>query len=282
MADTAPMTVYRREWVKVFEQRNALLRDTCITEGMIAGNQVVFPLGGSGGASATTRGMNGRIPARKNNVQQITAPLVEAHDKVEQTRFNFFTAQADMRQLQQVESVGVINREIDDIIIAELQQGTQDTGAAKKASLSNTLRARTILLNNKIDLDGNIHFVISPAYEAYMLQVPEFASSLYRGATPLTAGGASPQEGNRYMYAGLKWIVHNRLPGVGTANETCFMYHKNALGHAIDTAGMSTAAGYNEEDDFYFFRASVFHGAKLLQNSALVLVAHDGSEYVAE
>ena len=99
MADTAPMTVYRREWVKVFEQRNALLRDTCITEGMIAGNQVVFPLGGSGGASATTRGMNGRIPARKNNVQQITAPLVEAHDKVEQTRFNFFTAQADMRQL---------------------------------------------------------------------------------------------------------------------------------------------------------------------------------------
>lgn len=282
MADTAFMTQYRREWVLAFEQRNALLRNTCITEGMIAGNQVVFPIGSSGGAAATTRGTNGRIPARKNDVSQITATLVEAHDKVEQTRFNIFTAQADMRQLQQIQSVGVINRAMDDVIIAELETATQDTGAAAVATMSMVARARTILLNNKIDLDGGIYAVVTPAFEAYMLQIQEFANSLWRGGTPLTQSMASPTQGNTYDWFGVKWIVHNRLTGVGTNAEKCFMYHKNAIGHAIDRAGMTTAAGYDEQDDFYFFRASVFHAAKLLQNSGVVVMNHDGSAYVAE
>lgn len=277
MADTAPMTQYRREWVIKFEQKQALLRGTVLDEAMISGLSAVFPLAGSGGASASTRGTNGRIPSRKNDVSQLTATLVEAHDKVEVTRFNFFTAQANHRNLMQMQSIGVINREMDDIIIETLEEGTQDTGAAVEASLDQVMHARTILLNNEIELDGNITFAITPAYEALMLQIPEFANSSYRGSTPLVKG----TQGNRYDYAGVTFIVHNRLPGKGTNAEKCFMYHKMAVGHAYDSAGMSTAAGYNDEDDFYYFRASVFHGAKLLQNSGIVVVNHDGSRYVA-
>ena len=53
------------------------LRQTTVTEAVIKGNQATFLVGGSGGASAVTRGINGLIPARADNLTQSTATLVE-------------------------------------------------------------------------------------------------------------------------------------------------------------------------------------------------------------
>jgi hypothetical protein len=42
---------------------------------------------------------------------------------------------------------------------------------------------------------------------------------------------------------------------------------------------MDVKAGYNEEDDYYFARSTVFMGSKLLQTKGVVLVNHDGSAF---
>ena len=79
MADNAPQIQYRSEFVAAFEQHQSLLRDSVTTEHVIKGNQATFLVAGSGGATATTRGITGLITARADSNTQLTATLEEWH-----------------------------------------------------------------------------------------------------------------------------------------------------------------------------------------------------------
>jgi len=273
---SAFQTQYRDEYIAGFEQRQSLVRSTTTTEAVIKGNQAVFLVADSGSATAVTRGANGRIPARQDNLNQYTATLQEWHDLVERTNFNLFASQGDGRRIMQETTMGVVNRKIDQDIITELNTGTQDTGAAVTGSLSLAMYALTILGNNSVPLDGNVFGLITPAMHAYFMQTKEFASVDYVNRKPFS--------GTLMMYnwANINWIVHPNLPGKGTNAEKCFVYHKNAIGHAINMETIETAAGYNDEQDYSYCRATQYMGSKLLQNSGVVVVNHDGSAYVAQ
>jgi hypothetical protein len=82
MSDTAFQTQYRQEFIAQFEQRQSLLRDTATTEAVIKGNTATFLVAGSGGATAVTRGINGLIPARADNLTQDSATLAEWHKEI--------------------------------------------------------------------------------------------------------------------------------------------------------------------------------------------------------
>lgn len=271
MADNAFQTQYRDEFIAGFEARQTLLRQTVTTDGNVEGNQYVFLVADSGGAAAVTRGTNGLIPARADNLNQYTATLAEWHDLVRRTRFNIFASQGDGRRIMQQSTMSVLNRKIDADIIAQLTTGTQNTGSATTFSLALTMNALAILGNNAVPFDGSITCVITPKAYAYLMQVREFASAEYVNNKPF--------EGQLLMFrwAGINWIVHPNLPGKGTAAEQCFMYHKSAIGHGCDMASVATAVGYDEEQDYSFARATGFFGSKLLQNSGVVIINHDGS-----
>lgn len=276
MADSAFQTQYRAEFIAAFEQSQSLVRNTVTTEVEIKGNSAVFLVAGSGGAQATTRGLNGLIPARADDNNQYTATLVEWHDLVRKTGFNVFASQGDQRRIMQETSMAVINRKLDQDIITELATGTQDTGAATTASLSLVMYAQTILGNNAVPLDGNVSALITPAFHAYLMQTKEFASADYVDNKPFS--GALTM----YRWAGINFIVHPNLPGKGTSAEKCFVYHKNAIGNAINTGGIATSVGVDEEQDYSFARTSMYTGSKLLQNSGIVVVNHDGSAFAAQ
>lgn len=276
MADTAYQVQYRQEFIAGFEQRDSIVRKTVTTEAVIKGNQATFLVADSNHAEAVTRGVNGLIPARADNLNQYTATLLEWHDLVRRTEFNIFASQGDGRRIMQETTMGVINRKTDQDIILELSNATNDTGAAVKGSLDLAMYALTILGNNEVPLDGNISALITPAFHAYLMQTKEFASADYVSNRPFDGSLTM------YRWAGVNWIVHPNLPGKGTSAEKCFMYHKSAIGHAANTANMTSAVGYDEEQDYSFARASIFMGPKLLQNSGIVLLNHDGSGYAAQ
>lgn len=278
MADTAFQIQYRQEFIAGFEQATSLLRSTTVTEAVTKGNQATFLVADTGNAEAVTRGVNGMIPARSDNLVQHAATLVEWHDKPRRTNYNIFASQGDGRRILQAGTTKVINRKIDQDIISELATATNDTGAATTASLALVMKATTILGNNEVDIDeeDNMFAVCTPAFRAYLMQIPEFASADYVDVKPLVG----PIRKMR-RWAGFNWIFHPRLPGKGTNAEKNFFYHRNAIGHAVNTGEMSVSAGYNDEDDYYWARASVFMGSKLLQNSGVVIVNHDGSAYAA-
>ena len=276
MADSAFQTQYRDEFIAGFEQRQSLVRQTVTTDADIKGNTAVFLVADSVSASAVTRGVNGLIPARADNLTQNSATLAEWHDLVRRTGFNLESSQGDGRRIMQETTMAVLNRKIDSDIITQLETGTQDTGAAATGSLSLVMYGLAILGNNAVPLDGNISGLITPGMYAYLMQTKEFASVDYVNNKPFESGMTM------FRWAGVNWIVHPNLTGKGTAAEKCIMYHKSAIGHATNLAAVQTAVGYDEEQDYSFCRATAFMGSKLLQNSGVVIINHDGSAFAAQ
>ena len=273
---------YRQEFIAAFEQNQSLLRDSVTTEAVIKGNQATFLVAGSGGATARTRGVNGLIPARSDDLEQSTATLVEWHDLVRRTKFNIFASQGDGRRIMQKTVMAVINRKIDQDIIGELNTGTVNTGTAVTATPALYLKSMTILGNADVPWDGNITALVTPAFMAYLMQSREFSGAEYVAARPMQSGETAWTDQIKiYKWNGAVWVVHPHLPGVGTNAEKCFLYHKNAIGHAADVSGMDSPIGYDSEQDYSWARCSMFMGPKLLQNSGVVVMNHDGSQLVA-
>ena len=106
--------------------------------------------------------------------------------------------------------------------------------------------------------------------EGALLQVQEFANSDYVPTKPL-AGRA-----REFYWAGVNWIVHTGLASPGTASEKAIVYHKSAIGHAMDVKGLDIDSGYDGEQQYSWARASGFMGPKLLQNNGVVIIRHDG------
>ncbi len=280
MADNAPQIQYRTEAIAAFEQGQSLLRDSVTTEAVIKGNQATFLVAGSGGATAVTRGLNGLIPARADSNTQLTATLEEWHDLVRKTNFNIFESQGDQRAIMQRTTQAVMNRKIDSQILGELGNGTINTGAAVTASVALIMKAKTKLGNAGVPWDSNLYAVISPAFEAYLTQTKEFASREYVNRQPIEGADlAWRDKALMYYWLGVNWCVHPNVAGVGTASETCFMYHKSSIGHAANVAGMDVEMDYNKEQAYSWARTSMDMGPKLLQNTGIVVMAHDGSAY---
>lgn len=281
MSDTAFQIQYRQEHIQMFEQQGTLLRETVTTEAVIKGQQAVFLVAGSNNADAVNRGVNGLIPARSNHNTQNTCTLTEWHDLVRETNFNVFASQGNQRAIMQSTSVGVINRKIDDQIITELNTGTVTIGSsAVLASVSLFQHGRVKLSNASVPWDSRVTLLCNPSFIAYLEQAPEFANADYVDMKPYAGNDASwKDKPMAYRWRNCLICEHPNLPGKGTSSEISFMYHQTAIGHAMDTSGMDTKVGYDDEQDYSWARSSGYMGAKLLQNSGVVVITHDGSAY---
>lgn len=289
MAGAAPVVQYRNEMILGFGQRQSLLKDSTTKESVIKGNQAVFMVVDSSG-TAVTRGTNGLIPRGDNNNTQVTVTLVEKHDLRAMTGFNIFQSQGNQNEIMQINTMSVINRDCDQVILTQLEAGTITTGAAAPASMNMISKAMTYLMNNGVPWDGNVFAVISPAFLMYLMSIPQFSSADFVTIKPANnfpgwdamAPKARENMGQGwYEWMGVKWIVSNQISGLGTATELCFMYHRNAIGHAADVKGMDSPIGYNEEQQYSWSRCSLFHAGILLQNTGVVQMTHDGSDIVA-
>lgn len=289
MAGAAPQTQYRQEFVLGFTQRQSLLKDASTKEMVVKGNTATFLVATTSG-TAVTRGVNGLIPASDNDNTQVSATLAEKHDLRRMTGFNIFQSQSDQRAIMQMNAMSVINRDIDLVILAELANGTLDTGStAATATLTMVNKALTQLQVNGVPWDGNIFAVVSPAFIAYLMDIPAFASADYVNVKPNSAfpglNASSPGKGGGgqgwYEWRGVKWMANSLVTGVGTSSESCYVFHKSAIGHAVASGDIDTAIGYDDEQQYSWARCSLFHGAKLLQNTGVVKMLHDGSAYTA-
>ena len=275
MAESAPQIQYRQELIATFEEGMSWLRQTTVTEAVIKGNQATFLVAGSGGAAAVTRGINGLIPARADNMTQTTATLTEWHDLVRKTRFNIFQSQGDQRRLMQETSRKVLNRRIDADVIAQLDTATNNLGAATTMSLAIVAKAITTLGENEVPVEeeDKMWAVATPAVRGYLMQTTEFTSKDYVEMKFLN--GPSRRV---LRWAGFNWVFHPNLTGVGTASEKTYFYHRDSIGSAFDSGeGLNTAIGYDDEQDYSYARASSFTAAALLQQSGIVQFLHNAS-----
>ncbi len=278
MSDPTYVTQYREQQIATFEQRYSILRDCCIREMLAKGSAAVFQVSGSGSASAVTRGVNGQIQYFVTDNTQSTVNLIEAHAPFQRSSFNIFATQGNMKAVMHDEAIGTLNRHIDQKIIDQLDTATNDTGSAVTASMDLIMKAQVILGTNNVPIEeeDNVFAVVTPAFRAYMLQTTEFSNGDYVDVKPLNG----PVR-RMWRWAGINWMLHTGLTGANTSSEKTYMFHKRAMGHAANSAEMQVVVGYNEEQDYTYARASLYHNAKLLQNSGIVQMLHDGSAYIA-
>lgn len=281
MADSAFQIQYRQEFIQAFEQHQSLLRETVTTEAVIKGQQAVFLVAGSGSAAAVTRGINGRIPARNDSMTQNTATLAEWHDLVRKTGFNVFASQGNQRAVMQMTTMAVLNRKIDELIVNELNTGTVTIGSSSTVpNVSLFQNGRVKLTNAAVPWDSNVTLLCQPSFLAYLEQAPEFANAQYVDVRPYAGSDPSWRDKPQaYKWRNCLIIEHPNLPGKGTSSEKSFLFHKSAIGHAMDTAGLQSPVGYDQEQDYSWARASAFMAAKLLQNTGVVVITADGSAY---
>lgn len=279
MAETAYQIQYRQQVIAGFEQKQSLLRNFVTTEAVIKGNTATFLVADSGSATAVTRGVNGKIPSRADNLSQLSATLQEWHDKPVKTGFNVFASQGDGKRIMQETSMGVINRKIDSDILSGLSSATVGSGdTAVPASIAWLMKAATRLQNADVPWDGGITYVGSPASIAYLLQTKEFTNAEYISSKPLDNGGGMwMDKPGFYRWNNINFISHPNVTGVGTSSSTCYLFHRSAIGHAANVGEIMTEVGYNGEDDYSYSRVSIFMGAKLLQNSGVIVLPHDDS-----
>lgn len=281
MAETAYQAIYRREWINGFERDQALLKGFVTTETlpMDNGARTAYFITITSSREAVTRGANGLIPASADDKSQPSVTLNEYHDLPQMTRYNIFAGQSNQREAMQVTSRYVINRHIDDLIVAALNTGTVVANAtASLITKSIVNKATTFLWNAKVKNDGMVYGALTPSAWAALSDLPDFANNLYVETKPLVQGAPSSTgavEVKKWM--GVNWVMHTGLPGAGTSAAKCFIWHKSAVGYAYND--LQALAGYNEEQDYSWARTSVYDGAVKIQNSGIVVINHDDSIY---
>lgn len=273
MADTAFQEKFRQEVIMGFEKSQSLLRRTVTIESEINGNEATFLVADSGGATAVTRGVNGDIPTRPDNLNQYTATLVEWHDVPERTRFNIYASQGNGRKIMQQTSMKVINRKIDDDIYDELDNATTTWGSTGEVTEGLIFTAVTTLAEN-FATDEMPFAVISPAFRTRMMKYEPFRSADYINEKPFEGVNKS----RAFSWFGVNWIVDAGVDGAGGATAKCYMYSRAAIGHACDVERIQTAVGYDEKNDKSWARCSTFMGSKILQNAGIVKMTHDDTD----
>jgi len=212
---------------------------------------------------------------------QNTCTLQEWHDLVRKTGFNVFASQGNQRAIMQMTTMAVLNRKIDETIINELNTGSVSIGSSSTLpSVSLFQNGRVKLSNASVPWDSNVTLLCQPSFIAYLEQAPEFANAQYVDMRPYAGETASwKDKPMAYRWRNCLIMEHPNLPGKGTSSEKSFLFHKSAIGHAMDTAGLQSPVGYDQEQDYSWARASAFMGAKLLQNTGVVVLTADGSAY---
>lgn len=275
MSQSAFKTMYRSEQIAAFEKKQSVFSMTTVQEVMSEGNSCVFLVAGSGGVGATTRGLNGKIIYNPLDLNQYTCTLEEKHAPFEMTGFNIFSSQGNLRKAMQDGSVAVINRERDNLIRNALSAATVTTGAAATADLAMVNKSKTKIRNAKVGADVKLWAAISPAYYNYLTLLAQFTSADYIQDKRFEG----INKDMAFSWNGVNWFVDSELEGVGTASCTCFMYAETAIGSAANSATMNIEMGYDDKQNSSWSRASVFMGAKLLQNAGVVKMIHNDSAY---
>jgi hypothetical protein len=274
----AQQSVYRERAVQAFERTTSVLRPCVTSDTITRGGTVYFLVTGSGGATAVTRGADGLIPPGDDSQLQVQVIFREDHYLIYRNGFNIFTAQGAQLDIMRDAGNAVVNRKMDQIIIQAIEAGTVTLGAHRDdQDVANKVivKLRNAFVGEQ-EQDGEIYVLLSPAAFAYLNDITSFANVDYS-----TTGGQMqdgiPQIGRWKFWMGANWGEHTGLTGVGTSACTCLAWHKNAVGHCISPAGLDAYIGREEAQDRSVVRHTVYHGAKLLQNSGIVKFTHDDS-----
>lgn len=230
---TAFVRQYESEVHHLFQRMGGLLRMAVRAKSNVVGSSTTFQKIGAG--SATTKARHGVITPMNNAHTNVQCTISDFYagdwvDRLDEAKINI-----DERMALAQAGAWALGRKVDDQILTAMDATTQST---QTLLLTSTSSAENSMLgwvqaldSNDVPNDGMRFGALSPFAWSLMMKIESFASADYVGADGLPfKEGASIMKWKDWL--GVKWCVHNGVPGVGTATSKQFLWHKRAVGYA--------------------------------------------------
>ncbi|MDR3126172.1 MAG: hypothetical protein LBT92_00900 [Rickettsiales bacterium] len=256
-----------------FQQTGTKLRSTVRTKTGVKGSSTTFQKIGTGAAATKTR--NGAVPVMSLEHAPVECVLTDYYagdyiDELDEIKVNI-----DERRVVASAGAYALGRKSDELIVAKLASATQSvpvgTSGMTKAKV---LAALEIINGADVPDDGQRFGIVGVHQWNELLNMPEFSSAEYVGDSyPLLKG----TESRKWM--GVNWIMYNGLP-FASGNRTCFVYHKNAVGHASGSE-VKTDISWVGEKAAHFVSSSMSQGAALIDVSGVVKIVCDDDAAIA-
>ncbi len=214
-----------------FNQRGSLLRPCVTTRGIIRAETARFYVMGNGVTVEKSR--NGNIPNQDIDLSYVTATMVDRYWRKDIDELDVSKITAELRPTLVMDAAGAFGRYTDDQIIDALDAGASYYIGDYSTALGRNVALGGIrqLLNTGMRNDGQIFAIISPNMCSQLMTEDEFASADYVGADdlPYKKMGMDIR-----TWSGVHWITHIGINGRATTQARGLMFHKSAIGHAVN------------------------------------------------
>ena len=256
-----------------FQQTGTKLRSTVRTKTDVRGASTTFQKIGRGVAG--TKARNGIVPLMNLTHTPVECVLEDYYagdyiDELDEIKMNI-----DERRVVASAGAYALGRKSDELIVAELEKATRNIGAGNEGlTKGKILNAVEILNSNDVPDDGQRFAIVGVHQWNELLNLPEFSSAEYVGDSYPLLKGAECRK-----WLGINWLMFNSLPVAG-GNRSCFVYHKNAVGHASGS-DVKTDISWVGERAAHFVSNSMSQGAKIIDDDGVVeIVCDDASPIV--
>lgn len=269
---------YEGEVKAAYQRTGSLLRGTVRTKTGIVGASTHFPTVSAGTTGTKTR--HGKVPTMNLGWDQVECTLVDQYaaewcDELDKLKHNVDEMQQSARA-----AAFALGRYADGQLIDAMNTATNSTTwtvssiAAAENSVLETFQG---IYDRDVPPDAGVYAAISWRAWTIMMKIPGFVNSDYSGPDlrPFSQGGRALQ-GKTWM--GAHWITHSGLPKTGN-NRTNFLYHMDALGHAIG-ADISTIVSHENTYAAHFINSKQSMGACLIDDDGVQKLVLDESSAV--
>lgn len=260
---------YSQELLDQYEVTQSYLRGLVNTEGNIEAKTFTWTIDGKAGI-ANERGANGMFQPSDDSNDQLSVTVKEYGSYRRKTGMNIYTSPVNERLAMQKKNIIEINKRTDKLIIDQLAAATQRPFGNVPA---------VVTFNKVLELGNTLDQLSVPQTDRVMLCTPKFynRTKFFPQMTSKDYVSDEPFmksiEGR--VFDGTLYIRHPGLPGAGTASAINYLFHKQALGHAMVMSEEMVDSEYNREHAYFWANAITHQGAKLLLPEGVVLFVHD-------
>lgn len=275
----APLTVYDTDIMLAANQRQSLLPGSVTNRAIDNGSSYIFEIADAGYTYAKQRAPNSQIPTGNFSQVQKTANIVTLWSEVFKSLEEVKGSQGDLKRIMVEHTAGEIARTEDKVIFDVLDADSTEFESSTVTASADVLRELLgKLLKARFKMDGEIFAVVGPSAWVQLLKDQDFKNSLISGTTPTRDLPLKWDDARRmYSFSGINIIVHSNVPGVGTAQETNFFYHKTAVGSVYSKDQLlGVNSGYLDWMGKYFCIAGVRTASVALQPTGMFKFYTDG------
>lgn len=273
--DQAFAKQFEGEAKAAYQRMGSMLRGTVRTKNGVKGQSTHFPTVGKGTSGTKTR--HGLVPVMNLEWDQVECSLVDQYageyvDDLDELKTN-----VDSRMHSANAAARALGRYTDEQIIEAMTGASGSSGITltSAATIENSvLEAFEALFGADVPADLGIYAAVSWRTWSALMKVPSFKSADYRGPSmmPFMEGGRALQS---KTWMGAHWITHSGLPKAGNT-RTNFIYHSEAIGHAIQQ-DLKTTVSWENTRSAYFINSRQSMGACLIDDDGVRKLTIDES-----